>query len=340
MKTIEGKSSIKATVICDSISPDGVRLVTWELEYPRIIHAELMTHRMFSRNAASSRAIPAAKMMQQLTAKPVRFGANVSGMQDNGEHDGLISGRTNYIRLRSGDEHAFTDHLFADAAWEAAKEDAIFWSKAFADAGYHKQVFNRLTEPFQMMKTIVSATEFANFFWLRNDGAADPTLQELARCMLEALNSSTSDNLKAGHWHLPYVDTCRQTTVSKYYLDFDSTEEISLEDAIKVSCARCAAVSYRNEDYGLEKCKELYDRLVGADRKHASALEHCATPMLGIEHLERLGNVGKCHNMLSNPVTWQKGISHVDRDGNLWSGNFKGWIQYRKTIEGENYVKN
>lgn len=350
MITIEGLCGIKATVLCDSISESGVRLTTFECDYPRIIHSEVMTHRMLSRNAASSRAIPAAKMLEQLTARPVRFGANVSGMQDSGEHDGLIEGES----FEWEDGTPITPCYFADEAWSIAKEDAVKWSTAFAAAGYHKQVFNRLTEPFSMIKVVISATEWDNFFWLRHHEAADPTLQELARCMREAREQSTPDLLKSGEWHLPYLQWVRvEGGKQMFYLrhedvcgpEFDSIEYISLEDAIKVSAARCAAVSYRNEDYNLEKCLQVHARLVGDERKHSSAMEHQATPMAETyQAMNLIGekfvrNLGASVNICHTSGTWEQGISHMDRDGNLWSGNFKQWIQYRKLIAGENYTK-
>ena len=111
---------------------------------------------------------------------------------------------------------------------------------------------------------------------------------------------------------------------------------LSVDEAIKISCARCAAVSYRNEGYGLEKSIEVYDRLVGDERKHASAFEHCATPMREWGYYK-----GEYTDYQQNnawvPFTWEEGITHVDRQGNLWSGNLKGWRQYRKLIKGENY---
>lgn len=329
MKTFEGKCGIKTTVVCDSVNAKGTRLTTFELEYPRIIHSEFMTHRMISRNAASSRAIPVAKMMEQLTAQPVRFGANISGMQDGGEHTGPVL-RPFY------DDFGKPTSYTADEAWFAAKEEATGWSAAFAEAGYHKQVFNRLTEPFQMIKVVATATEWDNFFWLRNDSAADPTLQELARLMQEAKDDSTPRLLEPGWYHLPYVEWEVDATGTRqlfYEGDvYESPQIFSLEDAIKVSCARCAAVSFRNVDYNLEKSKEVYDRLAGSDRKHASAFEHCGTPMED-------GNFYEEVNILTLPDTWQPGITHMDRDMNLWSGNFKGFVQYRKLIPGENYTK-
>jgi hypothetical protein len=275
-------------------------------------------------------------MQEQLTGRPVRFGAASKGMQDSGEHNASMG------FLSAGSQRVFD--LTAEEMWEEAKKSAVEFSKVFYEAGFHKQVYNRLTEPFQIIKGVVSATEWANFYWLRDDDAADPTLHELAHRMREAHNHSTPQLLKAGEWHLPYIDTSRQASVGKYYTDASSSDEISLEDAIKVSCARCAAVSFRNIDYGVEKSREVYDRLVGDARKHSSALEHVATPMRPKEfsYLQReyplIDYDEPRANLPTDPDTWEKGISHMDREGNLWSGNFMGFIQYRKTIDGENYT--
>ena len=330
MKTIEGKSGIKATAICDSVSEAGIRITTFEIEYPRIVHSELLTHSMLARNAASSRAIPFAKMQEQLTAKPVRFGKNVSGMQDSGDHAA-------WVIMRDINQECYG--LSPEAAWAHAKELAIDISGAFAAAGYHKQVFNRLTEPFQMMKTVISGTEWANFFWLRNDDAADPTLHELARCMFEAKESSLPRALKAGEWHLPYVHTELWQGELIYFLDSPANwdEYLQLEDAIKVSAARCAAVSFRKEDYSLEKSLEVYEKLVGADRKHASAFGHQCTPMKIFTGWKNKTDTIPVFNCPNSPVTWEPGISHADRNGQLWSAMMRGWIQCRKLIPGENY---
>jgi hypothetical protein len=326
--------TISAKILCDSINTQGNRFTTFEVEYPRIIHAELLTHRQLSRNCASSRAIPFDKMQQQLTGIPSRFGAAQRGMQDDGrDFDGVVLGAEIYD---SWEGESDRPELTSYQAWEEAKESAMFYSKAFKEAGYHKQIYNRLTEPFQTIKAIISATEWDNWYWLRDDEMADPTIAELARKMKEAYDSSVPQLLKAGEWHLPYVDS-RELGCGKEYTIIENSEELflTLEQAIKVSCARCAAVSYRNEDYGLEKCLELYERLVGSDKLHSSSLEHCATPMNDYE-FEWGVSVMNVPNMSG---TWQEGISHVDREGNLWSGNLKNWIQYRKTVKGECYSK-
>lgn len=336
MIRIEGKAGISATILADSISPGGVRLTTFELVYPRIIHSELMTHRDKSRNAASSRAIPFEKMKTQLTGEPVRFGQSNPGMQDKGEaYEGLID-----IGPAMGLSHPFMSA--PRNAWAAAVEVASKFSEAFYKAGYHKQVYNRLTEAAQMMKTVMTATEWNNFFWLRDDGSADPTIAELARVMREAKDASTPMLLQPGEWHLPYVITIRsEANGGLYYYDdipkwddainpYDFYNGLTLEQAKKVSAARCAAVSFRNIDYTLEKSEQVFARLVGDDRKHASAFEHQATPM------ESEGAGDWEVNVATRLETWEQGVSHMDRNGNLWSGNLKGFIQFRKTIDGEN----
>lgn len=330
MITITGKNGIKATVLAHSISISGKPIITWEIEYPRLILAELNTHRMLSRNSFSSRAVPFLKMLAQLDGMPVRFGANQGGMQDKGEDfDALVD-----VGPAMGFDHPYT--VSPQTAWGLAKEAAIKFAQAFYTAGYHKQVYNRRLEADQMQKTVISATEIDNFFWLRDDDAADPTIRELARVMKEAKNNVIAQYLEPGEWHLPYI--AYDLNKHLYALNYDDLikgEYISLEDAIKVSCARCAAVSYRNEGYDLAKSLEVYDRLVGSEKKHASAFEHCATPIQ-----EAVSNAVQATNIGGMPSTWEKGISHMDRQGKLWSGNFQGWIQYRKLIPGECYTAN
>jgi len=326
MIVVEGKHGIKATVLKDSICHSNARLTTFEIEYPRIILAELNTHRMLSKNSSSSRAIPFDKMVQQLTGRPVRFGQANPGMQDKGEDYSEPVRLYPEVTGYSLHDYFGTPH----EAWDEAKDHAIYFAQEFKEAGYHKQVYNRLVEPFQMMKTVISATEWLNFLWLRDHEAADPSLAELARVMREAREASTPVPLNPGEWHLPYVETERdELNVVEYYIH-DNTHlggryYLDKEDAIKVSAARSAAVSFRNVDYDLKKCQQVYERLVGDDRKHASALEHQATPMK---------TDGFANGMW--PYTWEDGVSHMDKGFNLWSGNFKGWIQHRKLIPGEN----
>lgn len=335
MNTVEGLNGIKATVLAYSITQAGKKLITWEIEYPRLILAELNTHRQLSRNSFSSRAVPFFKMLEQLTGEPVRFGANQSGMQDKGfDFDAPVylevdDPYDNYGVLFSKQKKAFSPRT----AWHAIKNIVVELARGYSDAGYHKQIYNRLLEPWQMQKSVLSATEVDNFFWLRDDDQADPTIHELARVMKQAMDEAKPQKLYPGEWHLPYIDfDVMEGGGLIYYIKSDAgvATRLTVEEAIKVSCARCAAVSYRNEGYGLAKSLELYERLVGSDKKHASALEHCATPMQDCQR-DRAINVPTWFD------TWEHGITHVTRDSKLWSGNFQGWIQFRKTIKGECY---
>ena len=334
---VEGKSGIRVEVILHSITEQGDEVITFLRDYPRIVHAEDLKHRMHSNSAASSRAIPSAKMAEQLTGKPVRFGQANPGMQDKGEDYGaLVKGRQqiSYDGVLIDTWHTPED------AWNMAKNDAVFWSNAFADAGYHKQVYNRLTEPDQMIRVLTTMTETDNFYWLRDDGAADPTLAEVARCMREAHKLSKPQVLKAGEWHLPFLDCVEDGDGQHFFIRHDdgNSQWLTLGEAIKVSCARCAATSFRNENYNLEKCLQVYDRLVNGDKVHAGALEHAATPMKkSAGSPMAIGGIGRVNHKF-NPDTWEPGISHVDRNGKLWSGNFKSWIQFRKLVPNENYV--
>jgi hypothetical protein len=302
---------IKATIIAHSVSPSGQEIVTFELEYPRFIHSELMTHRLFSRNAASSRAIPVAKMIEmvrQSPAAPIHWGKNQPGMQAKEELIGLA--------LSAVEGQWYT------AATMAAK---CAESMAYYDA--HKQIVNRILEPFQWMKTVVTATEFDNFFWLRKHADAQPEIKELAERMWEALQASEAQTLLPGMWHLPYADTmllndeegnlCQQV----YFCQHEGqTMETSLEDALAISSSCCAQVSYRKLDDSLDKARTIYQRLVESEPVHASPFEHQATPMSYPFVVE------------SDYRDTEEGVTHADVDLNYWSGNFKGWIQHRQLI--------
>lgn len=348
MIEVKGPSGIvSAKAVCDSISDAGIRITTFEIEVPRIVWSEFMTHCMFARNAASSRAIPFAKMQEQLKGRPVRFGEANKGMQDKGEdYDALVSGKPFYAPDHKGVEHEIVPQYFPEDAWEAAKEDAIFWSNAFKEAGFHKQIFNRLTEPFQIIKGVVTATEYSNFMWLRDDAAADPTIAELARCMKQAREQSEPQPLMAGDWHTPYVSfqygVLMDGSIEPMYWIEDEhgcREYLEVEEALKVSAARCAAVSFRNVDYGLKKCLEVYDRLIGDERKHASAFEHQASPIQPAYdgYFTDTGEAGSIQsvNLPYVPSSWEPGVTHVDRNGQLWSAKFRGWVMNRKLIPGE-----
>lgn len=311
-------SRIVAKIIAHSVSPTGQEIVTWELEYQRFCHAEFLTHRLFSRNAASSRAIPVAAIIEQVRdnpAMPIHWGKNQPGMQAKEE---LVGDALEVVQY----------------SWKAAANDAADWAEDMSSDGAHKQVANRILEPFQTMKTVMTATCMDNFFWLRNHEDAQPEIKELARLMWEALQASTPVQLKAGDWHTPYYgdgywkdDSHSEKYATHQWLvdpmDREDFDCVTLRDALAISSSCCAQVSYRKLDDTLEKAQMVYQRLVESEPVHASPFEHCATPM----QWDKI-----CKDAMQQG--WEEGVTHVDRNGKFWSGNLIGWVQYRQLIPG------
>lgn len=333
-------NQIVAKIIADSISPEGKRITTFELEYPRIVHAELMTHRLFSRNAMSSRAVPIAKMIEQVLnnpAMPVRFGANQPGMQDKGgEHNEPVWIDWEEIQKEFNETEVVEVYGTARDAWKAAAKDAAQRAGHFAKAGYHKQIANRLLEPFQRMKAVFTATDLNNFWWLRIDADADPTIEALVMEMKRVFDDSTPEKLLPGQWHTPYVEHIykfgdgEEDDVFESYciVGEDGTiENLSKEDAIAISASCCAQVSYRVLNSTKDKALDIYQKLISGNKVHASPFEHQATPML-------FNTLMKHYAMSDDPSQWEAGVTHVDRKTYFWSGNFCGWIQNRQLLSG------
>ena len=296
--------TISAKVIADSISPEGVRITTLELDYPRMIHSEFLTHRVFSRNSASSRAIPIKTMLDTITfnpARPVHWGKNQAGMQ-------------------AKEELEQPQKINAQATWQSAMISAVKYSESMHNIGVHKQIANRITEPFQHMKVVVTSTEWNNWDWLRNHPDAQPEIKVLAEKTIEARANSKPQKLKHGEWHVPYVKTYRDThTGILYYLD-EKDKYISAHEAIMISASCCAQTSYRKSDTSLEKAETIYKRLIESEPCHASPVEHQASVM------------DFSYALAGDSNTWPVGITHIDRDGIFWSGNFRGWVQYRQLV--------
>jgi hypothetical protein len=172
------------------------------------------------------------------------------------------------------------------------------------------------------MKTVISGTEWRNFFWLRAHADAQPEIHELATKMWDAYNQSVPQLLQPDEWHLPYVKSHRLSSGELVYLDATDTP-ITTEQARVISASCCAQVSYRKSDDSYEKAHKIFRQLIESQPCHASPVEHQATPM-------DLDTIDKC-----DPECWQDGVTHVSRNGDLWSGNLRGWIQFRKLIPGE-----
>ena len=243
---------IEAKIILDSISPQGVRLTTFELKYTRFILAEFNTHRVFSRNSASSRAIPVKKMIKDVIDDPVIpvfWGKNQAGMQAKEELFGF--------KLKA-----------AQFLWKIARYPACGIAYFMTKIGLHKQIANRIIEPWMWTKTIVTATEWDNFFELRMHEDAQPEIYVLATRMYGEYINSKPTLVDYGEWHLPY-------------LIFEERQQLPKDVLIKISAARCARVSYLTHCGNKPDIKKdiiLYNDLVGAVPIHGSPTEHQATP--------------------------------------------------------------
>lgn len=281
-----------ATIVADSVSPAGHRLTTFECVFPRIILAEVNTHRMLSRNSASSRAIPVEKMIARVLEDPyvpIHWGKNQKGMSADED-----------VSLALQDD--------AREEWINARDYAMKRVRDLFNIGIHKQITNRLLEPFMWHTAVISATELSNFFNLRDTKDAHPDFRDLAHEAREAYSKSEPRLINYGEWHLPYVEPAEA---------FDAEVLHDADYACRVSIGRCARVSYDrlHAEETPEKSKARCDGMLSAG--HMSPFEHVARPMQEAD--------------FGNP---QLGLE-VWKSGGAFCGNFRGWVQYRKLIPHE-----
>lgn len=303
------KNKIKAEIVADSVNRFGDRITSFLLTYPRMIHSEVMTHRIFSRNSASSRAIPFNKMITAITNNPfvpIKWMKEHSGMQGT---EYFTESDLNFPHLPS--------------RWLNARDNAIQSAKALSSDGVTKQMCNRLVEPFAYHKVLVTATDFENFFSLRAENQAEIHIQDIAYKMLEVYNKSIPKLLKKGSWHIPYGDEIDEEKLKSIHSVFHTEEELNLF-RVKIAVARCARTSYTTLDtefkHDYEADIKLCDRLM--NNGHMSPAEHVAKTMSDYEYENYT-------------------ITYLNEDDEKvteygWCGNFKGFIQYRKTIKDEN----
>lgn len=294
-----------AEVIADSVSPDGVRLTTLRLCFPRFILAEVNTHRMLSRNSASSRAIPTEDLIDRVRTAPfvpTVFNHRVKGM---GVGDELDQRRTKQAR----------------SAWISAAMHAADHAEMLMDIGLDKSRANRLLEPFLWNEAIVTATEWNNMLALRDHASAQPEFRTLAKLMKKAFVDSIPQPLDYGHWHLPLVtedelsNLCglrRVAASGTGPLDTDDDLVWEVDRLKRISASRCARVSYgRTDDESVSKTLERAKMLMG--NGHLSPLEHVARP---VDEGGRAGN-----------PDWVTITGFV--------GNLRGWVSFRKEIPHE-----
>jgi thymidylate synthase ThyX len=240
---------IQAQIIADSKSIRGERITTFLLTFPRIILSEFNTHRMFSRNSASSRAIPFKKMVESVETNPF---IPIAWQKD---HKGMQG--TEYFNEEEG--------AIKTLLWLNARDKAVDSAKGLSEHGVTKQLCNRILEPYMWHTVICTATEYDNFFKLRDHEAAEIHIQELARRMKEAMSNSTPKMLKVGEWHIPFSDDPQ------------------------IATAKCARVSYTTVGSTSSNSHtadiELYNRLL--ESGHMSPFEHCAQVMEPERYFDR-----------------------------------------------------
>lgn len=270
-----------AKILADSMSPAGHRLTTMEATFPRIVLAEFNTHRMFPRNSASSRAVPVEKMIARVEGDPFipfYWGKNQKGMQ-------------------AAEQLSTFDALAAESEWLAARNQAVATVRKLQLLDLHKQIANRLLEPFMWHTVIVTATEWQNFFALRCHKDAQPEIRKVAEMMRDLYQASFPDHINYGEWHTPLMTDAEK---------FDLQVGHDVEFMKKVATGRCARVSYLTHDGQRDPHADvdLADRLQASG--HMSPFEHVATPLAD---------------------------SVIDDD--QWCGNFYGWKQFRKDLPYE-----
>lgn len=294
------KGAIKAKVICDSVNPDGCRLTTMEWTYPRMIHSEIMTHRQLSRNSASSRAIPLSKMIMRVKENPVfpiHWGKNQKGMQ-------------------ADEELTQEQKIEAACEWLNGRNEAVKIAEKLEKIGVHKQIGNRVLEPWMWITVIVSATNFENLFGLRVHKDAEPHFQNLAGKVMSVYDNHTPIKLNWGHWHLPYF-AHNGGNPDNDWMFYTGDDNMNWP---KISAGRCARVSYLTQDgkRNPEEDIKLYERLSSSFPLHASPLEH---PAMAVNPLY----IGTINNRKEPIKDW---------------GNFDpGWLQFRKMHNNE-VIKN
>lgn len=251
----------------------GDKIYTFHCHYPRFIHSEVMTHRAFSRNARSSRAVPVSKMIKEVYENPVvpwHWHKNCPGMQGKEEHNNPIPGFDGRIKDQTKEE-----------AWLYAAYTAAMIADGFCYQGYHKQIVNRLLEPFMWIDTLITSTQrgLDNFFELRRHKDAEPHIHDLADMVYECVSNADFRITEDMRWHLPYIQ--------------NSEFGVEEETLCKISAARCARISYNpfdEDNANIKKDLELFEKLAGSKPIHASALEHQAR---ADKWVKRSGNLGR-----------------------------------------------
>lgn len=312
----------EARIELDSISETGARLTTFVVTMPRIVLAELNTHRMLTKSSASSRAIPVEKQIARIKEDPfipIYWGKNQKGMQ---------------AELELTRDEA----LAAEEEWLKARDQAIAAAERLLEIGVHKQITSRLLEPFMWHTVIITGTEWSNFFHLRDNALAQPELQRAARMMNELYRSSRPRLRRSKDWHLPFFSPDGDDDLILKYLSRDLAAPITTKAILdaKIFCAvgRCARVSYLTHDGKRDVDKDIELGRTCLRNGHMTPFEHAAYPVSSEASL-LLGSSSRIPGMGST-FSEPKWIAGNTR--HMWFGNFDGWVSARKTIHAEHDI--
>lgn len=297
-------------------------LITMEVEFHRFILAEINTHRVLSRNYQSSRAVPVEKLIEQVRnnpAIPVHWGKNQRGMVADGE----ISESVKLCEIWDETGDLVQSNTLPSFAWGIAADNAARVAEAFHKAGYHKQIVNRLLEPFMWTRGVITATRggWESVFALRCHPDAQPEFQALACKIREVVYASAPKFLEVGQWHLPYVNY-----TNGYYHTGDiwPLQPLDISEAIKVSTSCCSQVSYRQLDDSLEKALKIYDML---NLPEGGMFKEAPAHMSPCEHQA-------C--VMSNPDYLTAKYYAKVLNGNFGTLGHTFWAQHRKILETGN----
>lgn len=299
----------KCQILADSISSQGYRLTTFQVTFPRFILAEVNTHRMLSRNSASSRAVPIEKSIKQVSENPfvpASFGSRNKGMS-------------------AGEPIAQQDQAYW--TWKSAADHAVMRARVFEKLDVHKSQANRILEPYKWHTAIISGTDWGNFFALRCSPEAQPEFRTIAEMMQEAYSNSEPRELSSGQWHVPKVSDDEIDTEAFSYPD----PWVDWEMWCKVSVGRVARVSFERQD---ERDRESdivrHDRLL--TNRHLSPFEHVARPFTDTEW--QVVDSGQSALRLLYGEQLPDFVERLCRQLE-YNGNYQGWIQRRAGIPNE-----
>lgn len=341
-----------AQILADSISPDGVRLVTVEATFPRFILAEVNTHRVFSRNSASSRAIPPDDIEQPDGS--IKKGL-ISRVREHPFVPATFNKRVKGMGI--GEEMGDTDSADARRVWLAASQSAVRHAHALNQIGLDKSRINRLLEPFMWHTAIISSTEWDNFFALRSPDDDEPQIdfpaqwemQQIAILMRRAMQNSEPQKLERDWWHLPLVqgdelyELCR---LRDNAADGDPVAREALrqhEHQLKMVCARrLARVSFDKHTDGEIVSVSVSKAADLATSAHFSPFEHVARPIDQKDVFDPI-----LGDKIMMPASFARRLVEASKQpdydprnvgvkvGEMWCGNFRGFVQFRKEFENE-----